>query len=148
MHALDFNKPHRVIIDQTQKTWYVQNGYVYDVHGNVLGKAEDLKAFAPRWYYVCNANCDLLYTFTKREDLEKHIFEKHRDMCIQMIPKPEGLTEGYFQPTEKAIEKAAKELAAQVVVEDKPFVASDATMEVPHKKLGRPSKADRKLATI
>jgi hypothetical protein len=147
MHALDLDKTHRVIVDQTQKTWYVQNGYVYDVHGSVLGRVNDLKAFSPKWYFFCDYDCG--NTYTKREQLEKHIFEDHRDLCIQRVPKPEGLIEGYFQPSEKAIQDAAKEMADAVVVEEAPFVPRETAITRSMVRRGRPpkSKADRVLAT-
>jgi hypothetical protein len=140
--VFDPGKTHRVIIDQTQKTWFVQQGHVYDVHGNVLGKANDLKAFSPKWYFFCHFDCS--NTYTRREHLEKHIFEDHRDLCIQQVPRPEGLTEGYFQPTDKAVQRAAQELADQIHADERPFVASDVSMQVP-RKIGRPSKADKAL---
>jgi hypothetical protein len=140
MHALDLSKTHRVIVDQTQKTWYVQNGYVYDVHGNTLGKVNDLKAFSPKWYFFCPYDCG--NTYTKREHLEKHVFEDHRDLCIQRVPKPEGLTEGYFQPTEKAIREAAVEMSLAVHADEAPFLPKDVAIT---SKMVRKSKADKVL---
>ena len=129
----DLMKPHKRLVGLGKPPLIVQSGKVYHLNsGECLGAvsafAEHILAGGKGFLCITCGG-----TFPKRESLEKHMYEQHRDLLMSNVaknaPKSESDEGGTWVPSEDMLKTEAKRMTdEQVKAQPAPKVEAPAVV--------------------